>query len=128
MNRFAAIGVLAVVSALTMPVTAQQKAVFNSWGKGMYDPRFNLDGQNKPVVIAPAFGLLGVHKVTFTGDGNEIAYWNRYVGVTQMGGHGSFSDPRLGINIVQTPDKVVHKLPHLREYQFSLLTPLTGRS
>jgi hypothetical protein len=40
-----------------------------------------------------------------------------------MGGKGSFSDPLLGINIVQTPDLVQPKLPALRDYQFSLLTP-----
>ena len=27
--------------------------------------------------------------VTFTGDGNELAYWNRYVAVAEMGGLGS---------------------------------------
>lgn len=59
---------------------------------------------------------------TYTGEG-PITYWNRYVAVTQMGGHGSFIDPRLGIFIVQKPDRVVHKLPALRDYQFSLTTP-----
>jgi cytochrome c peroxidase len=43
--------------------------------------------------------------------------------VTQMGGHGSFSDPRLGIDISQTPDLVTPKLPALLEYQLSLTTP-----
>jgi cytochrome c peroxidase len=40
-----------------------------------------------------------------------------------MGGQGSFSDPRLGIDIVQKPDRVAPKLRPLREYQFSLETP-----
>ena len=29
---------------------AAQKAVYNSWGPGRYDPRFNIDGKNTPVV------------------------------------------------------------------------------
>ena len=64
------------------------------------------------MVIPPAFGLKGVGFETYTGDG-PVSYWNNYVAVTQMGGHGSFSDPRLGINIVQTPDLVTPKLPAL---------------
>ena len=66
-----------------------QKAVYNSWGPGKYDPRFNFDGLNGPAVIPPAYGLLGVNSITYTGDGTDIAYWNRYVGVTQMHGHGT---------------------------------------
>jgi hypothetical protein len=96
--------------------------VYNSWGAGRYDPRFNLDGQNTPLVLPPAYGLLGVDKETFTAEG-PVSYWNAYVAVTQMHGHGSFSDPRLGINIVQTPDMVTPKLAALREYQLSLQKP-----
>ena len=71
-------------------------AIYNSWGPGKYDPRFNIDGKSGPApVIPPAFGLDGVHSIIFTGDGSELAYWNRYVGVTQMGGQGVFTDPRL---------------------------------
>jgi cytochrome c peroxidase len=40
-----------------------------------------------------------------------------------MGGHGSFSDPRIGISIRQTPDLVTPKLPALLDYQLSLPTP-----
>ena len=50
-------------------------------------------------MIPPAYGLAGIHRITVTGDGDEIAYWNRYVGVTQMGGHGTFSEPRTGVNV-----------------------------
>ena len=67
------------------------KAVYNSWGPGKYDPRFNQDGQNTPVVIPPAFGLAGVSGRPTPADG-PISYWNKYVAVTQMGGHGSFVD------------------------------------
>src|SRR2546428_8050025 len=40
-----------------------------------------------------------------------------------MRGRGSFSDPRLGINIGAHPDRVTPKLPVLRDYQFTLEPP-----
>jgi mono/diheme cytochrome c family protein len=112
------------IIALSPALTAAQKAAYNSWGKGKYDPRFNIDGVSKPVVIPPAYGLDGIHRITFTGDGNEIAYWNRYVAVTQMGGLGSFSEPRLNLNITNgTVDLVSSKLPALQAYQLSIKAP-----
>jgi hypothetical protein len=112
------------VIALSPALNEMQKAVFRSWGRGKYDPRFNIDGKNKPVVIPPAYGLAGIHKITFTGDGDEIAYWNRYVAVTQMGGLGSFSDPRLPLDVTNgTVDLVSDKLPALQAYQLSLAAP-----
>ncbi len=112
------------IIALSPAVDAAMKAVFNSWGKGMFDPRANIDGLSKPVVIPPAYGLDGIHSVTFTGDGREIAYWNRYVAVTQMGGQGSFSEPRLNLNITNgRQDLVSSKLPALQAYQLSLQAP-----
>ena len=110
------------IIALSPVLTAKQKAVYNSWGPGKFDPRFNVDGINGPVVIPPAFGLKGVGFETFTGDG-PISYWNNYVAVVEMGGHGSFYDPRIGISITQTPDLVTPKLPALLDYQLSLPTP-----
>ena len=104
------------------PVVAQA-AVYNSWGPGRYDPRFNFDNINGPVVIPPAYGLRHVNSVTYTGDGNEIAYWNRYVAVTQMHGHGSFNEPRTGVNKNNPPDLVSDKLPALQAYQLSLQAP-----
>lgn len=112
------------IIALSPVLTAAQKAVYNSWGPGKYDPRFNFDGKNGPQVIPPAYGLLGVNKITATGDGDDVAYWNRYVGVTQMHGHGTFSEPRTGVNVNNTPpDLVSSKLPALRAYQLSLASP-----
>lgn len=112
------------IIALSPAVPAGAKAVYASWGKGRYDPRFNLDGQNGPQVIPPAYGLLGVHSVTATGDGTELAYWNRYVAVTQMGGQGSFSEPRTGVNVTNgTTDLVSSKLPALQAYQLSIAAP-----
>jgi mono/diheme cytochrome c family protein len=112
------------IIALSPAVDAAAKAVYNSWGAGKYDPRFNIDGLNQPVVIPPAFGLAGIHRITFTGDGDEVAYWNRYVAVTQMGGLGSFSDPRLPLSVTNgTEDRVSGKLPALQAYQLSLAAP-----
>jgi len=112
------------IIALSPAVPASAKAVYNSWGKGKYDPRFNLDGINGPQVIPPAYGLNGVHRITSTGDGADIAYWNRYVAVTQMGGLGSFADSRTGVNVTNgTVDLVSSKLPALQAYQLSLTAP-----
>jgi mono/diheme cytochrome c family protein len=107
------------------------KDPYLSWGPGKFDPRFRMfDGKNViplndptlPVVIPPVYGLQGVGFETFNGDG-PISYWNNYVGVTQMGGHGSFTDPRIGVTVTQKPDLVTPKLPALLQYQLSLQTP-----
>jgi len=112
------------IIALSPVLTADQKAVFSSWGPGKYDPRYNLDGQNGPAVIPPAYGLNGIHAITATGDGSDIAYWNRYVAVTQMGGHGTFSEPRTGVSVTNgTDDLVTDKLPDLQTYQLTLTAP-----
>lgn len=112
------------IVALSPALDAPTKAVFNSWGPGKYDPRFNQDGLNGPQVIPPAYGLNGIHRVTATGDGEDVAYWNRYVGVTQMGGHGTFSEPRTGVNVTNgTDDLISSKLPGLQAYQLTLVAP-----
>ncbi len=110
------------IIALSPALTEAQRAVYASWGRGRYDPRFNIDGLSTPIVLPPAYGLAGVAKETFTAEG-EVSYWNAYVAVTQMHGQGSFSDPRLGISITQHPDLVTPKLPALRDYQLSLRAP-----
>lgn len=112
------------IIALSPALPAATKAVYNSWGKGKYDPRFNLDGKNGPQVIPPAYGLKNMHRITSTGDGKDIAYWNRYVAVTQMGGHGSFSEPRTGVNVTNgAEDRVSGKLAALQAYQLNLAAP-----
>jgi mono/diheme cytochrome c family protein len=112
------------IIALSPAIPADKKAVYNSWGPGKYDPRYNQDGINGPQVIPPAYGLLGVNRITATGDGDKIAYWNRYVSVTQMGGHGSFMEPRTGVSVTNgTDDQVTAKLPALQEYQLSIDAP-----
>lgn len=114
------------IISLSPALTAAQKAVYSSWGPGLYDPRFNIDGLNGPQVISPAYGLQGIHKIIATGDGDDLAYWNRYVAVTQMGGHGNFTDARVGtgIDITNgTDDLVTAKLPALQAYQLSIAAP-----
>jgi mono/diheme cytochrome c family protein len=63
-----------------------------------------------------------VRKETYTGD-DVVSYWNAYVGITQMHGHGFFSDPRINVNVSNPPDLISAKLPALLAYQLSLDTP-----
>jgi mono/diheme cytochrome c family protein len=110
------------IIALSPVLPADKKAVYNSWGPGKYDPRVNIDGKNTPLVLPPAYGLADVKNETYTAEG-PISYWNAYVAVTQMHGHGNFTDPRLGIDIHQSPDMVGPKLAALRAYQHSIVAP-----
>jgi hypothetical protein len=122
---------LNVGAIIALSPAISNKQLFQSWGPGKFDPRlqaFNgtgfisLNETSIPVLIPPAFGLKDVALEIYTGDG-PISYWNNYVGVTQMGGHGSFHDDRIGLNITQEPDLVTPKLPALLEYQLGLKTP-----
>ena len=119
------------IVALSPVLDDLTKSEFNAWGPGRYDPRHHaFDGTNLlslnspslPIVLPPIYGLNGVGFETFSADG-PISYWNSYVGVGQMGGQGNFSDPRIDLEIVQTPDLVTSKLPALLAYQLSLRTP-----
>ena len=40
------------IISLSPALTADQKKVYTSWGPGKYDPRYNQDGKNTPLVIA----------------------------------------------------------------------------
>ena len=120
-NRDLKVGKILAMLAIYTP---EQKALLRAWPKGTYDPRFNFDGKSTPLTLPPAHGLAQVRNETYTAEG-PISYWNNYVAVTQMHGHGNFSDPRLGVNIVQEPDMVTPKLPALRAYQHSLPAPPT---
>ena len=112
------------IIALSPAIDAAAKAVFNSWGRGKFDPRHNVDGLSKPVVIPPAYGLAGLRRITVTGDGDDIAYWNRYVAVAEMGGLGTVREPRLNLSITHgAQDLVSAKLPALQAYQLSLPAP-----
>ncbi len=115
---------IGAIIALSPAIPADKKAIYRSWGPGRYDPRFNIDHINGPVLIPPAYGLAGVNLATYTGDG-PIQYWNDYVAVTQMHGLGNFSDSRLGpaYTFVSQVDLVSPKLPALKNYQLSLPKP-----
>jgi mono/diheme cytochrome c family protein len=116
--------------------TPELKSEFMQWGPGKYDPRHHaFDGVNLltlhestlPVVLPSIYGLRGVGFETYTADG-PISYWNSYVGVGQMGGHGTFIDQRIGLVIQQSPDVVTPKLQDLLAYQLSLKTPEPPRN
>lgn len=124
------------IVALSPVLDLATKAEFNAWGPGKYDPRHHaFDGTNiiplhspsLPIVIPPIYGLRGVGFETFTGDG-PISYWNSYVGVGQMGGKGTFEDPRIGLFINQAQDLVTPKLAALLDYQLSLRPPSPAES
>ncbi len=110
------------IISLTPGAPAPAKPVFESWGPGRYDARFNQDMENHAVMMPPAYGLRDVAVETYTGEG-PISYWNAYVAVTQMGAQGNFVDEALGIDIRHEPDRVTPMLPALRAYQFSLEPP-----
>jgi mono/diheme cytochrome c family protein len=114
-------GLPALAAQVAVP-TADVKAALSAWGPGRYDARFNQDKESRAVLLPPAYGLRDVALETYTGEG-PISYWNAYVAVTQMGGHGNFQDERLKLDIRQEPDRVTPMLPALREYQFSLAPP-----
>jgi mono/diheme cytochrome c family protein len=118
------------IVALSPALPEELKTELRTWGPGKYDPRHHaFDGTNLmtlhspslPIVIPSIYGLKGVGFETVTGDG-PISYWNSYVGVGQMGGQGSFSDPRIGLFITQSPDLVTPKLASLLDYQLGLRT------
>jgi Cytochrome c len=128
-NRDLNVGAIVAMSPV---LSLAQQGVFNSWGRGKFDPRLQafdggsfipLNDTTFPVVIPPAYGLRDVAYETFTADG-PISYWNNYVGVTQMGGQGSFHDPRIPLTIPQEPDQVTPQLRALLRYQLTLNAPL----
>ncbi len=99
-----------------------ERAVLQSWGPGKFDPYWNMDGINDPVLIAPAYGLKDVALETYTGEG-PVSFWNSYIAVTQMGGQGNFQSNHLNLNIQVAEDLVTPKLPALLAYQNSLEPP-----
>jgi len=116
--------------------------VLGLWGPGRYaavlfvdGKAFRPDGRVAANLIPAAFGLKGLELTTYTGWG-DISYWNAFVGVLQMHGKGSFSDPRLNdpvkypiavengfYNVVNNPDLLTSKLPALKAYQHSIAAP-----
>lgn len=74
------------------------------------------------MVLPPAFGLRHGAREIYTGD-DDVSYWNAYVAITQMHGHGTFVEKRIGVSESNPPDMASSKLPALRAYQLSLETP-----
>jgi len=121
---------------------ATVRAVLNGWGPGKFDASLLLDGKAlRPdggaaaVLIPPAFGLAGVNLHTWTGWGS-VAHWNALVANLEMGGQGTFYDPRLddpvqfpiasanGFGHIRSdPDLVTSKLPALHFYQLAIPAP-----
>ncbi len=121
---------------------ATLRGVFNAWGPGRFDAivlhdgkALGPDGEPRPVLIPPAFGLAGMHLHTWTGWGS-VTYWNAFVANTEMQGRGTFFDPRLNDpekfpidaatgrwNIRNSPDLITSKLPALHFYQLAIPAP-----
>jgi mono/diheme cytochrome c family protein len=122
------------------------RTVLASWGPGKFDAQllfdgkaFRPDGGAAATLIPNAFGLLGHNLHTWTGGWGTVTYWNALVAVLEMGGKGTFFDPRLddtnrwpiaatarfGHTSVANPedDQVTPKLPALHYYQLSLPAP-----
>src|SRR5215510_6586990 len=130
-----------IASLLGTDVATVQK-VLSAWGPGKFDAELLLDGKgfqpngrSGATLIPPAFGLAGVNLHTWTGWGS-IPYWNAFVAVLEMHGHGTFFDPRLDNakqfpiaaangfgHVVAKPDLVTPQLPGLHAYQLSLRAP-----
>ena len=53
------------IIALSPALSADKRAVYTSWGPGKYDPRYNHDGKNTPLVLPPAYGLAKVTNETY---------------------------------------------------------------
>ena len=120
------------------------RAVLASWGPGKFDAElfmdgkaFRPDGKSAATLIPAAFGLAGVNLHTCTGWGS-IPYWNAFVAVLEMHGHGNFFDPRLDdaskfpiaarnhfghVQVDAAHDQVTSKLAALHDYQINLVAP-----
>jgi hypothetical protein len=118
------------------------RTVLATWGPGCFDAELSKDGKAlRPdgkracTLIPSAYGLAGVNLHTWTGFGS-VPYWNAYVGVTEMGGSGTFFDARLNdptqyplaakegsFNVRGLPDLVTPKLAALHFYQLAIPAP-----
>ena len=121
---------------------ATVRTVLNSWGPGKFDAAllldgraFRLDGKSGATLLPAAFGLAGVNLHTYTGWGS-VTHWNAFVANLEMGGRGTFYDPRLADtnsfpvaarngfwNVRHSPDLVTSKLAALQFYQLAMPAP-----
>jgi cytochrome c5 len=135
----------ALAGVLGVPVEAA-RAVLQTWGPGKFDAELLLDGRvqgpNGPAatLLPPAFGLAGVNQHTWTGGWGNVTYWNAFVANLEMGGQGTFVDPRLNnptkypvatangfYNVRHTADRVTPKLGALHFYQLAIPAPTPPR-
>jgi hypothetical protein len=118
------------------------RIVLRSWGPGKFDAELLLDGKAfRPdggaaaTLLPAAFGLAGVNLHTYTGWGS-VTHWNALVANLEMGGRGTFYDPRLAdaekfpiaakrhsFDVRNVPDLVTSKLPALHAYQLAIPAP-----
>jgi hypothetical protein len=140
------------VDLLGVADQATVRAVLNGWGPGKFDAELLLDGKavnpqqvtngvvtgaNVPAatLLPPIFGLAGVNLHTWTGWGS-VTHWNAFVANLEMGGQGTFFDPRLndavrfpvaaraGLgNLRDAQDLITSKLAELHFYQLALPAP-----
>jgi hypothetical protein len=122
------------------------REVLQSWGPGKFDAAllldgkaFRPDGKSAATLLPAAFGLAGVNLHTYTGWGS-VTHWNALVANLEMGGRGTFYDPRLAdvekfpiaaktgaFDVRNDPDLVTSKLPALHAYQLSIPAPKPPR-
>jgi hypothetical protein len=118
------------------------RRVLMSWGPGKFDATlildgktFRPDGKSAATLIPPAFGLAGISQHTYTGWGG-VSHWNALVANLEMGGSGTFWDPRLndasrfpiaakaGLgNRRPERDLITSKLAALQVYQLAIPAP-----
>ena len=118
-----------------------------SWGPGKFDASlildgkaFRPDGKSGAVLIPAAYGLAGVGQHTYTGWGG-VSHWNALVANLEMGGSGTFWDPRLndearfpiaakaGFGNRRTDkDLITGKLAALQMYQLAIPAPRGERA
>jgi hypothetical protein len=119
-----------IANLLGAPVAAVRQ-VLNSWGPGKFDAELLMDGQvqgpNGPAatLIPPAFGLAGVNQHTWGGGWGNVTYWNAFVANLEMGGQGTFFDPRLD-NAQQFPIAAANGFGHVRHEQDRITPKLAG--
>jgi len=126
---------------------ATVRTVLSSWGPGKFDAAllldgkaFRPDGKSGATLLPAAFGLAGVNLHTYTGWGS-VTHWNAFVANLEMGGRGTFYDPRLADtnmfpvaarngfwNVRHSPDLVTSKLAALQFYQLAIPAPEPPRS
>jgi hypothetical protein len=127
---------------LGVPVKTVRQVLL-SWGPGKFDALLLLDGRAfRPdglpaaTLLPPAFGLAGVNEHTWGGGWGTVTYWNAFVANIEMGGQGTFFDPRLDNakqfpvaaaagfgHINRKPDRVTPKLAALHFYQLAIPAP-----